>query len=530
MPTEQPTPDGRRPDPERPVLPGSPRPNESPMTPQPALPGAGGAPVPSRTAGPVAVVMAGGLGTRMRSTLPKVLHPLCGRPMLAYVVEAARAATGRDPIVVTSPATAAVRDAFPTGITFALQERPDGSGDAVRAALAAVPADAVEVVVLNGDIPLVEAGLVTGVLERRRAADAAIALVSFEAWEPGALGRVIRTPDGDQVARLVEANDATPDELAVSEVNAGLYAFDAAWLRAAIERLTPSPATGEYYVTQLVDLAVADGLAVVAHEAPDDGALDGINDRAQLAEATAMLRERINLAWLRAGVTMHDPATAYVDADVELAPDVTLEPNVILRGRTRVGEGSLIGAGSQLVDSAVGPRCRVWASVLERATVEEGTTIGPFSHLRPGSSIGPDVQLGNFAEVKNSRLERGVKQHHMSYLGDAHVGEGTNVGAGTITANYDGVRKHHTEIGKGVFLGVDTMLRAPVTVGDGAKTGAGAVVTRDVPAGMLAVGVPARIREIRPAAAEPVPAGDARPAPEPGANDPLTGSPATPDR
>ena len=294
---------------------------------------------------------------------------------------------------------------------------------------------------------------------------------------------MIRTPDGERVARLVEAKDAPPDELAVSEVNAGLYAFDAAWLRAAIGRLTPSPATGEYYVTQLVDLAVADGRAVVAHEAPDDGALDGINDRAQLAEATAMLRERINLAWLRAGVTMHDPATAYVDADVELARDVTLEPNVILRGRTRVGEGSRIGAGSQLVDSAVGPRCRVWASVLERATVEEGTTIGPFSHLRAGSSIGPDVQLGNFAEVKNSRLERGVKQHHMSYLGDAHVGAGTNVGAGTITANYDGVRKHHTEIGERVFLGVDTMLRAPVTIGDGAKTGAGAVVTRDVPAG-----------------------------------------------
>ncbi len=480
--------------------------------------------------GAVAVIMAGGLGTRMRSSVPKLLHSLCGRPMLSYVVEAARAATGRDPIVVTSPATAAVRDAFPTGVAFALQERPDGSGDAVRAALLAVPADAAEIVVLNGDIPLVEADVVAGLLERRRGAGAAIALVSFDAWEPGALGRVILAPEGDRVARLVEASDARPDELAVSEVNAGLYAFDAAWLRGAIARLTPSPVTGEYYVTQLVDLAVADGLAVVTHEVPDDGALDGINDRVQLAEATAMLRERINLAWLRAGVTMHDPATAYVEADVVLAPDVTLEPNVILRGRTRVEEGSVIGAGSQLVDSLVGPRCRIWASVLERASVEEGTTVGPFSHLRPGSSIGPDVQLGNFAEVKNSRLERGVKQHHMSYLGDAHVGAGTNVGAGTITANYDGVRKHHTEIGERVFLGVDTMLRAPVTIGDGAKTGAGAVVTRDVPAGTLAVGVPARIRELRPPATAPepatapAPAGDAM---EPAAGD-GPGAPATP--
>ena len=467
---------------------------------------------------PVAVVLAGGLGTRMKSGVPKLLHPLCGRPMLAYVLDAARAATGADPVVVVSPATAAVRGAFPEGVAFALQERPDGTGDALRAGLAAVPAAADEVVVLNGDVPLIEAEVVIGVREARRRAGAALALVSFDAWEPGRLGRVVRAADGEQVTRVVETKDATSDELSVSEVNAGLYAFEAAWLRGAIARLTPSPATGELYLTQLVDLANADGRAVVAFEAADDGTLDGINDRAQLAEATAMLRERINVAWMRAGVTMLDPATAYVDAEVELAPDVTLEPNVILRGRTRVGEGSCIGAGSQLLDSTVGPRCRVWASILERAEVEEGTTIGPFSHLRPGSSIGPGVELGNFAEVKNSRLEAGVKQHHMSYLGDAHVGEGTNVGAGTITANYDGVHKHHTEIGKGVFLGVDTMLRAPITLGDGSKTGAGAVVTRDVPPGKLAVGVPARLRDPRPAAPPTPPAPDDAAAAEPAAD------------
>jgi bifunctional UDP-N-acetylglucosamine pyrophosphorylase/glucosamine-1-phosphate N-acetyltransferase len=464
-------------------------------------------------------VLAGGLGTRMRSRLPKVLHPVCGRPMLAYVLDAARGATSSDPVVVYSPATAAVRDAFATGVVFALQERPDGSGDALRAGLTALPADAGEVVVLSGDVPLVEADLIAGLLECRRQAGAAVALVSFVTWEPGSLGRVIRADDGERVARVVEAKDATEDELAVGEVNAGFYAFDAAWLREAVARLTPSPVTGELYLTQLVDLAVADGRTVVAHEALDDGALDGINDRAQLAEATVAMRERINTAWLDAGVTMHDPATAFVDAEVELAGDVTLEPNVILRGRTKVGEGSTIGAGSQLLDTVIGPRCSVWASVLESSEVEEGATIGPFSHLRPGSSIGPRVELGNFAEVKNSRLDAGVKSHHMSYLGDAHLGEGTNVGAGTITANYDGVYKHRTEIGKDVFLGVDTMLRAPITLGDGARTGAGAVVTKDVPPGKLAVGVPARIREPRPPA----------PAPTPTAGDPAAAPAAAPD-
>ena len=466
---------------------------------------------------PVAVVLAGGLGTRMKSTLPKLLHELCGRPMLAYVLDVAREATGADPVVVVSPATAAVRDAFPDGVAFALQDRPDGTGDALRAGLASVPADADEVVVLSGDVPLIDVAVVAGVLEERREAGAALALVSFEAWEPARLGRVIRAADGSRVVRIVEAKDASPADLEVSEVNAGLYAIDAAWLRSAIGRLTPSPATGELYLTQLVDLANADGRTVVAREALDDGTLDGINDRAQLAEATSILRERINRAWLRAGVTMLDPATAYVDARVELAPDVVLEPNVVLRGATRVGEGTLIGSGSQLLDAVVGARCRVWASVLERSVVEEGTTIGPFSHLRPGSSIGPGVELGNFAEVKNSRLEAGVKQHHVSYLGDAHVGEATNVGAGTITANYDGVHKHHTEIGKRVFLGVDTMLRAPVTLGDGARTGAGAVVTRDVPPGKLAVGVPARLRDPRPATPAASDAGPTPAPPEPAA-------------
>jgi bifunctional UDP-N-acetylglucosamine pyrophosphorylase/glucosamine-1-phosphate N-acetyltransferase len=241
----------------------------------------------------------------------------------------------------------------------------------------------------------------------------------------------------------------------------------------------------------------------VALTVEDDGRLLGINDRAELAQAEWDLRTRINGDHMRAGVTMRDPSTVYVDATVTLAADVTVEPNVILRGTTSVGEGTTIGAGSEIHDSTIGAGCVVWASVVESSTVEDGARVGPFSHVRPGSHIGPDAEVGNFAELKNTRLGRGVKQHHMSYLGDAELGAGTNVGAGTITANFDGRRKHKTTIGERVFLGVDTMLRAPITIGDDAKTGAGAVVTKDVPPGKLAVGMPARMRDPRPLEPDP---------------------------
>ena len=438
----------------------------------------------------------------MNSSLPKVLHPLCGRPMLAYVIDAAQAATGERPLVVYSPATAALRDVFAADADFALQDQPKGTGDAVRAALPLLPRDAAEVLVVSGDVPRVDAALLGDLLEQRRLDHAAFALAVVTAYDPRQLGRVIRG-DAGSVERIVEAADATEDELEIGEINAGLYAFDADWLRGAIGRLTPSARTRELYLTELVTIARADGRLVAALDVEDDGRLLGINDRAELAQAEWDLRTEINAGHMRAGVTMRDPSTVYVDATVELARDVTLEPNVILRGRTRVGEGSVIGAGSHIVDSTIGAGCEVWASVVESSEILDGARVGPYSHLRAGSSIGPEAEIGNFAEVKNSKLGPGVRQHHVSYLGDADVGARTNVGAGTITANYDGTRKHRTTIGEGVLLGVDTMLRAPVTIGDGAKTGAGAVVTRDVPPGKLAVGVPARIREQRPAKVEP---------------------------
>jgi bifunctional UDP-N-acetylglucosamine pyrophosphorylase/glucosamine-1-phosphate N-acetyltransferase len=425
--------------------------------------------------------------------------------MLAYVLDAWEEAAAEldtdgvavaPPVVVYSPATDAVREVIGERGRLALQELPRGTGDAVRAALAEIPAGVEEVLVLSGDVPLVLGDQLIAILEQRRLDDAAITLASIFAADPGELGRVIRSEFGS-VERIVEARDASAEELETNEVSAGLYAFDAAWLRRRIESLTPSKSNGELYLTDLVQLAREDGRIVSAVGFDDDGTLDGINDRSQLAQAEWALRVRINEAHMRAGVTMRDPSTVYIDWGVTIAQDVILDPGVLLKGTTSVGEGSLIGPDTTIVDSTIGADCAVRRSVVEHSVVEDGASIGPYSHLRPGSHVGADAEIGNFAEVKNSRLGARVKQHHVSYLGDAQVGAGTNVGAGTITANWDGRTKHRTTIGENAFLGVDTMLVAPVEVGEGARTGAGAVVTKNVPAGKLAVGVPARIREPR---------------------------------
>ena len=309
-------------------------------------------PVPARRLG--VVVLAAGLGTRMKSRLPKVLHPLCGQPMLAYVLDACDGLAGSAairPIVVDSPATEVLRAVVGERADVARQVVPRGTGDAVAAALPALPEDLEEVLVVSGDVPLVETADLSAVLEARRLDDAAMALLSVDAADPGALGRILRSGFGT-VERIVEAKDATPDELVTTEVNAGIYAFDAPWLRRRLADLQPSAASGELYLTDLVRLARQDGRIVSAVALEDDGRLEGINDRAQLAAAEWSLRVRLNERWMRAGVTMRDPSTAYVDWGVELAEDVLLEPNVVLRGRTSVGSGSTVGAGSQIVDSA----------------------------------------------------------------------------------------------------------------------------------------------------------------------------------
>ena len=337
--------------------------------------------MPGQAGRTTAVVLAAGLGTRMKSAHPKVLHPLCGRPMLAYVLDAwdeaaaAAGATPTRPVIVYSPAVEAIRDVFADRADFALQDEPRGTGDAVRAAISAVPDDATEILILSGDVPLISATDLEAILEARRQDDAAIALATVFAADPAELGRIVRSEFGI-VEAIVEFKDADEDQLANNEINSGLYAFDAAWLRRRIESLEPSPTTGELYLTELVRLAREDGRLVTAVAFEDDGRFDGINDRSQLAAAEWNLRVRRNEEHMRDGVTMRDPSTVYLDWDVTLAADVTLEPNVILRGGTSVGEGTVIGAGSQIIDSQIGARARVWASIIESSVIEDEATVG----------------------------------------------------------------------------------------------------------------------------------------------------------
>jgi len=444
------------------------------------------------TAGPPGIVLAAGLGTRMRSQTPKVLHLVAGKPLLSHVLDAVRGAGAR-PFVVLSRESEPARAIVGDGAVVAMQDPPRGTGDAVRIALEAISDRAGEVFIVYGDSPLLRAETLRALAELRAKRGAALALLSAKVGTTNAYGRVVRDASGD-VARVVEARLATAEERRLPESNLGAYAVDLAWLRKAVPRLRANE-TGEVFLTDLVALATAEGARVAAYgtEDPEEGM--GVNTRVELAAAEDVVRRRIRERHMLAGVTFHDPASSLVDADVEIASDVVIERGCVLEGRTRIGTGTRVGPYAIVRDTTIGERCRVEASVLEGATLEDDVTVGPYSHLRPGAHLEKSVQLGNFGEVKNARLGRGTKMHHFSYVGDAKVGERVNISAGVITLNYDGVRKHRTEIGDDAFIGSDTLLRAPITVGSRAMTGAGSVVTKNVPDDMLAVGVPARIRK-----------------------------------
>ncbi len=445
---------------------------------------------------PAIVVLAAGRGTRMRSNLPKVLHRLAGKPMIGHVLDAIRQTPYAPVVVVVGYGAREVRAAAGDGLLFAEQTEQLGTGHAVRQGMELVP-DVDEVIVVYGECPLVQAATLRRLVARHREAGAVMTIATAEVADPSGLGRIARDAAGRFLA-IVEEAVASPAEKQIREVNGGFYCFDARWLREELPRLPLRP-KGEYYLTDLVEVAVAAGRAVETVSA-DALEIIGINDRAQLAESAAALRQRICRKLMLDGVTLVDPATTYVDADVVVGRDTIIHPNTMLAGRTTVGEGCELGPNSQVIDSRVGPNCRVWASVLESATLEAGVTVGPFSHLRPGVYLEAGAELGNYVEMKNTRVGAGTKAHHVSYLGDADIGPSVNVGAGTITCNYDREtgRKSRTVVEAGASLGSDTMLVAPVRVGPGAMTGAGSVVTRDVAAEQLVAGVPARpLRPVR---------------------------------
>ncbi|MGB2873890.1 MAG: bifunctional UDP-N-acetylglucosamine diphosphorylase/glucosamine-1-phosphate N-acetyltransferase GlmU [Gaiellaceae bacterium] len=422
-----------------------------------------------------AVVLAAGLGTRMRSETPKHLHPLLGRRLVDWVLEAVSGLSPKPLVVVTAPES---MDAF-DGYTVAVQAEPLGTGDAAAAARETLAGFEGDLLVVSGDTAGITTETLGRLVETHRKEEAAATVLSFERADPGAYGRVVRSKDGSLEA-IVEAGDASHEELALTEVNSSIYVFEAGKLWPALERLRPENAQSELYLTDTVRGLVEAGEVVAVYKAEDAGEAEGVNTRAELAAAAALLRDRVNEQLMLAGATIVDPATTWIEPSVELEPDSTIHPFTILKGSSRVARGAEVGPHAVVVDADVGP----------------GALVGPFCYLRPGTVLEAGAKAGAFVEVKNSRLGAGVKAAHQSYIGDADIGEGTNIGAGNITANFphdEGQTKGRTTIGRNVRTGVHNAFVAPVEVGDDAWTGAGSVITEDVPPEALAI---ARQRQV----------------------------------
>src|SRR6266699_2379967 len=457
-----------------------------------------------------AIVLAAGQGTRMRSTLPKVLHQVAGLPLLAYVLNAIDAipstaafapltstTTSHRPIVVLGHEAQQVEDQFGTRCHYAFQEEQLGTGHAVQAAENAVqelnPIPQT-ILVCYGDTPLISGQILARVLFEHLTNQATLTFLTAISEQASDFGRVVRDTDG-HVRAIVEMKRATEEQKRINEVNSGIYCFDQSWLWPALHTL-PRNASGEYYLTDLVAVASSQGCKIATVSGRFDETI-GINDRVQLAAAERLLRTRVLEQLMYAGVTILDPPSTYIDAHVEIGSDTVILPGTMITGKTRIGTACRIGPGTTIDESLLGNGCIVRNSVLEGSTLEDGVRIGPFSHCRPGAHLARNVRMGNFGEVKNSYIGAETDMHHFSYVGDATLGEHVNIGAGTVTVNYDGVRKNHTNIGAWTSIGSDTMLVAPVTVGEHAQTGAGSVVKQDVPPGAVVVGVPARILRMR---------------------------------
>ena len=450
----------------------------------------------------IAIVLAAGKGTRMRSHLPKVAHKLAGVPLILHVHAAIVELGDCAPLYVLGHQHEVVRAMLPADVVTVLQEEQRGTGHAVQTALGSLPETSDEVFILYGDMPLLTTQTLADLRAHHRRSGARLTLLSAEVAEPDGYGRIIRDAAGEP-REIIEQKWLTPPQREIREINTGLYVADSVWLRRAIQSMPKHP-DGEMYLTDLAEAAAKDGeLAVLTGGAADE--VLGINDRAALAAAERLMRRRIAGRLMLSGVTLIDPETAYIAADAAVGMDTVIEPNVWIDHGVTIGERCRIGTNSRIVASAIGDDCKIDCSVIEYAELESHVSVGPFSHLRPGAALGEGVHVGNFAEIKNSTLDAGTKVPHFSYLGDAVVGKRVNVGAGTVTANYDGTAKQRTTIGDQAFVGVGSLLRAPVTIGPHSTTGAGSVVLADVPAGATVAGVPAHpiARRVHPSQSNP---------------------------
>jgi len=437
-----------------------------------------------------AIILAAGKGKRMKSDLPKGLHRVCGLPILEHIVRALEGSGVGRTVVVVGVGADAVRAALQSRhqVAFAVQEQQRGTGDAAKVGLAALGEYSGTVLVLPGDAPLITSEALSEMIRHHDQTGAACTMATCELGDPTGYGRVLRDESG-AVRDVVEETDATPEQRQIREVNTSFYCFDSEALRQALPGLTPQNRQGEYYLTAVAGVLTGQGQRVEALRFADSSLLMGINDRWQLSEVEAIMRRRIlRRLCVEAGVTVRDPATTYVEADVEVGPDAVLEPMTLLLGHTKVGRGSVIGPCCRLQDTEVGEACTIAFSELKEATVADGCRCGPFAHLRPGAVIGKGARIGNFVEVKNSEVGEGASASHLAYLGDASVGRRANIGAGTITCNYDGFEKHRTVVGEEAFVGSNSTLVAPCTIGDRAVVGAGSVITQDVPADALGIG------------------------------------------
>ena len=433
------------------------------------------------------LILAAGLGTRMKSATPKVLHRVCGKPMIAWVNEAVLDLEPDRTLVVLAPDMAdAVHQVLPQSTEIVIQEQQLGTGDAVRASQAQLEGFEGDILVLYGDTPLVTGDDLRELLAAHLAASPPCTMMTVVVDDPSHYGRVCRDADG-RVTRVVEDRDAGAEEKKIREVNGGVYILEAASLWESLARVGSENAQGEVYLTDVIGIMDADGLAVLAHQVDDPDVLIGVNSRLDLARAEAEMRRRILERHMLAGVTVIDPSTTYVEAGVGIGRDTVLEPMTVLAGATVVGENCVIGPSSTVIDTAMDDSVRLVASYVSGASIASGCNVGPFAYLRPGTRLEEGAKAGTFVEIKNSSVGAGSKVPHLSYVGDTGIGRGTNIGAGNITANYDGIRKHRTEIGDEVHTGADTVFVAPVNVGDGAMTGAGSVITADVPPGALGI-------------------------------------------